>query len=267
MSSNTSSSSQPSINSVHSLFQGAQAGPGQKGMSQSTTEILVQNLTPTTLAGTQGANYDTLATDKAFLFVPVLDMTGSMNQFRYNVIDAYNVMLNMLQNSKQADQMLLSTWTFNTCSYLLHGYTPIELAPRLTASTYQPDNQTALYDAILDAITGVVAYGQELRNQGARTKITLVVFTDGYDNSSRNTASTVRRVVEDLIAQEMYTFALVGFGSGFANKTAQHIGFTNVMEADADPSAIRHALEVVSNSVIRASQTIMTGSSPNSFFS
>jgi hypothetical protein len=118
----------------------------------------------------------------------------------------------------------------------------------------------------LNAITGVVAYGQELRNQGARTKITLVVFTDGYDNASRNKASTVRRVVEDLVAQEIYTFALVGFGSGFAQKTAQNIGFPNVMEADADPASIRKALELVSNSVIRASQTMISSSGTTSFF-
>src|SRR6266567_6184085 len=128
MSSNTSPS-QPSIFSVQHLFQNAQAAPGQKGMSQATTEILVQNLTPATLAGTQGASYDTLATDKAFLFVPVLDMTGSMSHFRQDVIEAYNNMLAALKGSKQADSILMSSWTFNVQSYLLHGYTPLEFVP------------------------------------------------------------------------------------------------------------------------------------------
>lgn len=257
-------SSQPSIQSVEGRLRSAQAA---SGLSQAATEILVQNLTPTTLAGTQGASYDTLATDKAFLFVPVLDMTGSMNQFRHDVIDAYNNMLSTLKGSKQAEAMLMSSWTFNTQSYLLHGYTPMEFVPVLDASKYKPDDSTALYDAVLNAITGVVAYGQELRNQGARTKITLVVFTDGQDNASRHSAATVRRVVEDLLVQEIYTFVLVGFGKTSARQTAQSMGFTNVMEAKANASSIRNAWEVVSRSVIRTSQTTVAGNARNNFFS
>lgn len=256
---------QPSLNSIQGLFQNAQAAPGHKGLSQATTEILIQNLTPATIAGAQGAGYETLGGDKAFLFVPVLDMTGSMSPFRRDVIEAYNNMLAALKGSKQAEQILMSSWTFNVQSYLLHGYTPLEFVSLLDDGTYKPGEQTALYDAVLDALTGVVAYGQELRNQGARTKITLVVFTDGRDNSSRHSAKKVRKVVEDLLAQEMYTFALVGFGGGFARQVAQDIGFPNVLEADADPSSIRRTLEVVSNSVIRASQTMVTTTTASFF--
>lgn len=254
--------SQPSIQSIQSLFQGAQAG-----LSQKTTEVLIQNLTPATLAGTQGASYEVLGGDKAFLFVPVLDMTGSMLRFRYDVIAAYNTMVGVLKGSKQADSMLMSSWTFNSQSYLLHGYTPLEFVPLLDEKSYDPNDQTALYDAILNAITGVVAYGQELRNQGARTRITLVVFTDGDDNASKTRVWTLCKVVKDLIAQEIYTFALVGFGGGFAKQVAQDIGFTNVMEADADPTAIRNALEIVSHSVIRASQTVVGSTASQGFFS
>jgi hypothetical protein len=258
--------SQPSVHSVQGLFQSLQATPGQKGLSQAATEILIQNLTPATLAGSQGAGYEVLGGDKAFLFVPVLDMTGSMASFRHDVIMAYNNMLDALKGSKQAEQILMSSWTFNSQSYLVHGYTPLEFVPPLNEQIYDPNDQTALYDAVLDALTGVVAYGQDLRNQGARTKITLVVFTDGQDNVSRNDAKKVRKVVEELLAMEMYTFALVAFGGGFAKQVAQNIGFPNVLEATADPSAIRQALEVVSSSVIRASQTMISANANTSFF-
>lgn len=255
--------SQPSQQNVQQLIQNA----GQQGVSQAASEILVQNLTPTTLAGAQGVSYEALGGDKAFLFVPVLDMTGSMSPFRRPVIDAYNAMLGVLKGSQQADQMLVSTWTFNATSYLLHGYTPVEFAPDLDKKSYHPTDQTALYDAVLDGITGVVAYGQELRNQGARTRITLVVFTDGEDNSSRHSATDVRTVIEELLKQEIYTFVLVGFGTGFAQGTAHKMGITNVMEANANPDDIKQALQVVSQSIIRASQTVVSSGGPNAFFS
>lgn len=253
------------MSSVQNLFQQAQASAKQKGLNPGSTEILIQNLTPTTLAGTQGVSYEALSSDKAFLFVPVLDMTGSMVGFTQEVIQAYNDMLKALQGSKQADDILMSSWTFNTASYLVHGYTPLEFVPPLEKSTYQPADQTALYDAVLDAITGVVAYGQELRNQGARTRITVVIFTDGYDNTSRHTAKQVRKVVQDLLTQEMYTFALVAFGSGFAQKVASDLGITNVMEAQANADEIRRAVEVVSRSVMRASQRVVSAN--QGFFS
>src|SRR5260370_28287694 len=104
-----SNSQQPSRTSIHSLFQSAQAAPGQKGLSQAATEILIQNLTPATLAGTQGASYETLGGDKAFLFVPVLDMTGSMSHFRQAVIEASTNMLAALNASKQAASLLISS--------------------------------------------------------------------------------------------------------------------------------------------------------------
>ncbi len=254
------------IDSVQDLFQQARASSKQKGLNPSSAEILIQNLNPTTLAGTQGVSYEVLSSDKAFLFVPVIDMTGSMEAFRQEVIHAYNGMLQALKDSKQADAILMSSWTFNTDSYLLHGYTPLEYVPELERHIYQPTEQTALYDAILDAITGVVAYGQELRNAGARTRITLVIFTDGHDNASHHSARQVRKVIEDLLISEMYTFALIGFGSGFAQKIAKDLGIPNVMEARADAEEIRRAVSVVSRSVIRASQTVVS-SQQGGFFS
>src|SRR5215469_10850723 len=95
------------MGNVHDLFQQAQASAKQKGINPGSAEILIQNLTPTTLAGTQGVSYEALSSDKAFLFVPVLDMTGSMSGFRQELIQAYNDMLAALQGSKQADAILM----------------------------------------------------------------------------------------------------------------------------------------------------------------
>lgn len=259
--------SQPSINNVQDLFQDAQAAPGRNGISQQTREVLIQNLTPVAVAGAQGVSSDVLGSDRAQLIVSLLDMTGSMWSVRQNVIDAYNTMLDTLKTSRQAEQMLLSGWTFNTAPYLLHGYTPLEFAPPLEKSRYDPDDSTALYDAILHSIVGAVAYGQDLRNQGVRTKITFIVYTDGGDNVSQSTANQVRQVVQDLLAQEMYTFVLVGFGQdGMAQRIAKKVGFTNALEANADPASIKQALNIVSRSLIRNSQTTAANNAPNAFF-
>ncbi|GHO47919.1 hypothetical protein [Ktedonospora formicarum] len=258
--------SQFSASDIQDLFQDAQATPNRRGISQQTREVLVQNLTPVTIAGAQGVSSDVLGGDRAQLIFSLLDMTGSMLHARKDVIKAYNALLDTLKGSRQADQMLLSTWTFNTAPYLLHGYTPVEFAPPLDMSNYEPDDATALYDAVMHAIVGAVAYGQELRNQGVRTRITCVVYTDGYDNVSQTQAQQVRQIVTDLLAQEMYTFVLVGFGHNLARKIADELGFPNALEAKSDADSIKQALNLVSRSLIRNAQGTATSSAPNAFF-
>jgi hypothetical protein len=229
------------------------------GMGNKATSILVENLNALTVAGAQGLAVDDLSGDHVVLLCVILDETGSMDSYRADVVDAYNNMLSALRDSKTADDILISTWFFNTQSKLLHGYTDLAHAPSLGRGNYAPDGGTALFDAVLDGLTGVVAYGQDLRNNGISTKVIVVVLTDGEDNSSRHRATDVQIVVEDLLHQEFYTLALVAFGSGFAQQVATQMGFPaqNILESGADARSIRRALGTVSKSIIRASQTVI----------
>ena len=183
------------------------------GLSVQSVGILVNNLTPVTLAGAQGVGINDLAGDEVTLYVPVVDATGSMQRFRPTVIASYNEQLDALLASNAADSILMSTFLFNNHSTLLHSYLPLDRAIRLDMGNYDPDLNTALYDATLDAITSAVAYAQSLRDSGIRVKVVVVVISDGEDNASRHTSSAVKSVVTDLLNQEIYTFAMVAFGT------------------------------------------------------
>src|SRR3989344_1997167 len=143
---------------IQNLFDNATA----EGLSQAATEVLVNNLNGTNIAGATGATVDELAGDQVTLFVEVLDATGSMTDNRDAVIEAYNKQLQALKDSKAADSILMSTWTFNETSTLSHGYLTLDKVPKLGRGSYDPQSNTALFDAILDAFTGAVAYGQSL---------------------------------------------------------------------------------------------------------
>lgn len=238
-----------------------------EGLSLHTVEVLVNNLTPVTIAGAAGMSIDDLAGDEVTLYVRVIDVTGSMQRFQHVVIDAANDQLDALAGSKASDSILMSTLEFNTRTEVLHSYLSLDKAIRLDGSNYQPDGSTALYDATLDAITSAVAYAQSLRDAGIRVKVVVVIISDGEDNSSRHTAAAVKHVIEDLINQEIYTFAFVAFGTdGKGIAASMGIPPANVLDEQADAHSIRLALNTVSKSVIRASQTIVGGTAP-SFFS
>lgn len=248
---------------LQSLFKASQ----QDGLSHQSIDIMIHNLDAQTGLGCVGAQVDDLNTDDVTLLVVVLDQSSSMSGVQQDVIDSFNTMNRALADSRDADSILVSAWTFDSKPNLLFGYTPVSDVKDLTPQDYHPNGTTALYDAVMDAYTGIVAYGQDLRNNGIRTRAIVVTLSDGGDNSSTQTASTVRSLSQDLLRQEIYTLAFVGFGDDQQMRgIAKSMGMPSVMTAQHSASEIRRVLNVVSGSVIRASQG-QIGSSGGGFFS
>jgi hypothetical protein len=160
---------------LQSLFQSSQ----QSGMSRQSVDLMVQNLDAQTGLGCVGAQVDDLNTDDVTLLVMIIDQSSSMGSVSNDVIDSFNQMTRALADSKAADSILMSAWTFDNQPNLLFGYTPIESVKDLNANTYQPSGATALYDAVMDGFTGIVAYGQQLRDSGIRTPV-YSVCDDGW---------------------------------------------------------------------------------------
>lgn len=247
---------------LQSLFQASQ----NSGMSQQSVNLMIQNLDAQTGLGCVGAQVDDLNTDDVTLLTLIIDESGSMGHVRNDVIDAFNQMTRALSDSKAADSILMSAWTFSNAPKLLFSYTPIDSVKDLTAKDYTPNGATALYDATMDGITGIVGYGQNLRSAGIRTRSIIVVITDGGDNVSGHTASAVKTVADDLIRQEVYTLAFVGLGNESHFKgIAKKMGFGNVLTTNNTASEIRKTLNLISGSVIRTSQA-QVSTSGNNFF-
>ncbi|MCU0496718.1 MAG: VWA domain-containing protein [Anaerolineae bacterium] len=251
-----------SSQNLHNLFQNVQ----QNGMSHQSVDLLIQNLNGQAALGCIGAQIDELNTDDVTLLVVILDESGSMGGVRNEVIDSFNQMTRALNDSKNSDSILMSAWKFADQPRLLFGYTPIDRVKDLTKADYDPQGSTALYDTILDGFRGIVAYGQDLRNNGLRTRAIIVVISDGEDNVSKYTASAVHTVSQDLIKQEYYTLAFVGLGHPATfQQIAKNIGFNQVLTVNNSPAEIRRALQMISGSVIRASQGVIN-TNGNGFF-
>ena len=159
--------------------------------------------------------------------------------------------------------MFVMCWAFNPRTRVMHSYLTLDLVTGLIV--YHPAGGTALYDAILDTFTALVAYDAELKGKGIMTKLNIAVFTDGHDNSSHATADEVRKVSLSLLAKENCTLSLTGFvGAEFPpldpEDIAKAIGFPTVVKAGATPKERRRAWGTWSLSVIKTSQTKIGGS-------
>lgn len=234
------------------------------GLSQDVTNILVKNLSAKTLSGASGTNPNELPTDEVTLSLVILDESGSMEDDQAQVVAEFDANLDAIKKSKQADEILMSLWAFNTRTRMIHSYLTLDLVAGLT--DYHPHDGTALFDSVLDGFTSLVAYETELKNQGMRTKINVAVFTDGMDNSSHSLSDDVRKVSQELLARENCTLTLSAFGPDLdAAEIAQLIGFPDPQKFDKTPTGRRRAFGTWSSSVIKTSQTKIGGSKSGLF--
>lgn len=228
------------------------------------------------LAGCAGVDVDDIDSEEVTLVVVAIDASGSMYEYADDVIKSYNRdFLESLCGAKNAESILVSTLVFSAWEQnnvrLVHGYTPVPDCPELTSQVYAPDGGTPLHDAVWNGLTGLVAYGQNLRDNGTRTKSIVVVLSDGQENSSRISASKVKNLVSDVLRQQEFILSYIFFGDeAEGDKYAKKIGFPahHRLTEGLDGSGIRRVFGQVSASVITTSQAKVSAGaiSANAFF-
>jgi len=238
------------------LFQSAR----DDGLTDDTMDLVVSNLNGPTMMMPVGTPLDRLTTNEVTLAMNIIDMSGSMDPHAGDLIRAYNGdYLAAMAGSSAADDILISTILFNKRTQLLHGYVPVQDAPLLTRRIYDPDDMTALFDAVAGGLTNMVLYAQQLRQSGVMVRCIVIVYSDGADNASRQRAADIRRAVHELLKHEIYTLAYVGFRSGGLSEAelrqlADEIGFPDALAAGLSHEELRRIFHLVSMSTISVSQ-------------
>lgn len=259
------------LGNLDDLFQSAQ----DDGLTDDTLDLVISNLNGPTMTTAVGMPLDQLGSSEVTLAMNIIDMSGSMAPYATDLMQAYNnSYLGAMTQSIAADDILVSTILFNRTINLLHGYVGIDDAMRLTDTEYDPDGGTALYDAVAGGLTNMVLYAQQLRQSGIMVRCIVIVYSDGEDNASRQRAKDVARTAQELLKQEIYTLAYVGFVPGAnkpvmgfnpkgavnpalaaVQKLADEIGFTEALTAGLSQDALRHIFHLVSMSTVRVSQS------------
>ena len=254
------------LGNLDDLFQSAQ----DDGLTDDTLDLVIANLNGPTMATAVGTPLDQLATNEVTLAMNIIDMSGSMAPHAQDLIRAYNQdYLGAMAGSMAADDILISTILFDDDVQLLHGYVSLDDAPALSPKNYTPDGTTALYDAVAGGLTNMVLYSQQLRQSGVMVRCLVLVYSDGEDNASRQTAKSVRRTAKELLDQEIYTLAYVGFlgngnkqavgfpgttGPSPLQKIADDIGFPHALSVGMDQSDLRRLFRMVSQTAVQVSQ-------------
>ena len=246
-----------SLDNLDDLFASAE----DDGLTDDTMDLVVANLNGPTMTGAVGVALDKLAATDVTLAMNIIDRSGSMAPYASDLITAYNDdYLAGLQASPAADDILVSTLLFNNQVELYHGYVNLNDTPLLTRRRYSPNGGTALYDAVAGGLTNMVLYAQQLRQSGIGVNCLVLAYTDGEDNGSRQRAADIKRAADELLKQELYTLAYVGFGHqndiAAIRRQAAAIGFPEVAVAGLSPDELRRIFRMVSMSTVRVSQQV-----------
>lgn len=163
----------------------------------------------------------------------VLDKSWSMRQHRNTVLAGFNAQVDVVQEgARAAGRTHVSLNVFADTSEQLMSAVPVSMLKKMGEGDYNPDGNTALYDAIGDTIALL------LRQPGAddpNTAFLVAAFTDGDENASRRyTGQLLRDLIVRLEATGRWTFTLMGPRGG-AEKMAGSLNIARGNVASFDP--------------------------------
>ncbi|KWU23342.1 vWA domain-containing protein [Burkholderia cenocepacia] len=164
----------------------------------------------------------------------ILDASSSMYAHRVTALRGFNAQVDVVkEGAKQAGRTFVSLNVFASApSQVLSAVDADKLEP-LAEHLYQPNGNTALYDAIGDTVALL------LSQPGANdpnTAFLVAAFTDGGENwSSRYTGTLLKDLITRLEATGRWTFTLMG-PKGGAEEMAGVLNIAKGNVAAFDPS-------------------------------
>jgi hypothetical protein len=233
-----------------------------------------------------GFSVDDVSSSDAILLLLVLDDSGSISYTPGNeqaVRDGVNGILDALADTKQAPSIYVYCIQLNRG--ILHPFKPLvdgktgklDASLKLTAANYCASGGTPLFRTATAALGTAVAKVQEFANAGVPARAITVIITDGADTDGKH-ARTVEPVVKDLLRSEVHLVIGMGIDDGstdfvevFTDMGIQAGGRKHkrdqpqaglpdwVLTPKNDPSSIRRACAMVSQSAVRASQAAAGG--------
>ena len=207
-----------------------------------------------------GVPADQLESSEVFNFGALLDDSGSI-RFGGNtehVRDGVNMVLRELRDTNARDDMMVQLLQLNDPPVC--NFTRLVNAPELDGQNYNPTGGTPLYDQSVVFLGAQLAKAREFAEQGVPCRSVSLIVSDGADvHSTRNTASDVRKLVEDMLRQETHIVAFMGIDDGDTDfrQVAREMGIPD--EWVLTPGSNREELKAAFAVVSRASKTASQG--------
>lgn len=156
--------------------------------------------------------------DRDVLIEFILDETGSMSSWVNQVVAGYNEYIDGQRELRTKSKCYLSLTKFDASGIkTICEKTDVRFAPRLDHYNYRPGASTNLYDAIGNRLSRLIGEQDLIEDMD----VVIVVFTDGYENASREYKYDQVKQLIKRCENLGWTFVYMG-----ANQDAWQVGST-----------------------------------------
>ncbi|MBN1252750.1 MAG: VWA domain-containing protein [Bacteroidales bacterium] len=198
-------------------------------------------------------NPDDIEVDETINAVFIIDTSSSVYQYVNELNYAFNDFTESMQKSHIADKLFVSVIEFNNKINVVNGFMPISSIQNMDFSK-KLGGATALYDAVYHGLNNALDYRENLENSGVKTKTMVFVITDGEDNSSKNSANSVKNIIKKIKADELsaFSFTTILFGLGDeANfeKARIDMGIEHLAKIGTSGAEIKKMIGFISQSI------------------
>lgn len=215
---------------------------------------------------------DQLGATEYTLVTIAQDCSGSVASFDKEMEKCLGTILNSCKKSPRAENLLLRLIKFNDRLEEVHGFKALNT---IDAKDYidilQPSGNTALFDSVQSAIEATKEYAGILHGQEFQSNAIIFIVTDGIDNHSSATASSIKKAVSKAVKEEnleSLTIVLVGISSGdpaiavYLDGIKNDAGITQFVDiGEASANKLAKLANFISKSISSTSQALQQGTS------
>lgn len=139
----------------------------------------------------------------------IIDRSGSMAGLESDTIGGFNSL--MEQQRQQPGEVFVSTVLFSSYSQVIHDRVALDKVPVLNGDTYRVGGNTALMDAVGDAIRHIRNVHKYARPEDVPDRTLFVITTDGMENASRRYSHAVaKRMIQHQQEECGWEFLFLG---------------------------------------------------------
>lgn len=190
----------------------------------------------------------------------ILDRSGSMSGLEKDTIGGFNAMLE--KQKKEEGEAFVSTILFDHMSEVLHDRLPIKAVKPMSDSEYFVRGNTALLDAVGDAIHHIMNIHKYARAEDVPEYTLFVITTDGMENASHRYRSEDIRKLISTQQGKGWQFLFLGANIDAVGTAVSYgIDAANAVDYYADSTGTEVCYDAVSEAVSAVRGNVPLGSS------
>jgi len=145
-----------------------------------------------------GVDINTIDDATEFTLVTlVLDVSGSVESFADHLLNCLKMVIEACKKSPRSENLLFRVITFNRHISEIHGFKSLNEINPDDYDNFDPDGRTALYDAVYSGVGATLTFAEHLVNQMFDVNGCVYIITDGCDNESTMTPSSIKEKIND----------------------------------------------------------------------